>query len=400
MLHWFAKKEKDLLIAQNCSYSMNTRETQLNNNVLVVGSSGCGKTRSIVSPNIQKAVGSYIISDPKGNLYEKHRKHLLKQGYKVRKLDFINPEKSIHYNPLAYIHTPKDVKTIAHSLIYNGSDRSNQDPYWPQAAEELLTALIGYIWKNSIEEERTIETLITFLVNIEIREEDEDYKCAVDVMFEEYAENGGESWIVNAYKSFSNNSSRTKKCIRNEANTAIGGFDFPEINQMMRDDGVQVEKIGQEKQALFVVVSDNDRSMDILANLFFTQAIHELCSVADTIFGGRLPIHVRFIMDDFATNVKISDFPRMISSFRSREISCMLIIQAESQLVSYYHEYANTVITNCDTYVYLGGSDIVTARNVGERAGYSMRSILYMPIKKVWVFRRGCKPVHTWQLRI
>lgn len=397
----FSRKKRydreELVLAKKCSYSMDCRRTRLNNNVMIIGSSGCGKTRCIVSPNIDHAYGSYVVLDPKGNLYEQHRYSLRRKGYVVKKLDFIHPKNSIGYNPFSYIRTAKDVKTIAHTFIYGNEQGRYTDPYWPESGEQLLTILLGYIWENCPENEKNIGTLLELLANMDIREDEfeEEYKNVVDLLFEDLEKEKGNNWLVTGYKLFKNNSGRTKKCIVNQVNSSVNKFNIPQVVDMLSEDEVYMSDIGTQKTALFVVVSDNDRSMDPLSGILFTQLIHELCTLADDFCAGELPVPVRFIMDDFATNLKINDFPKMISSFRSRNISCMLILQAEAQLRSLYGYDAETVITNCDTYVYLGGSDIQTAENVGIRAGKSLRQILYMPIGRVWVFRRGSKPVYT-----
>lgn len=391
------RAEKNLMLAKGCAYSMNCYETQLNNNVIIVGSSGCGKTRSIVSPNIDKAYGSYVVLDPKGNLYEKHKKKLELEGYAVKKLDFIHPEKSAHYNPFAYINRPMDVKTIAHTLVYGKPDMFKMDPYWPESAEQLLTTLIGYITTQCNEEEQNLDTLIKMISCMEVREEDEEFQNAVDMLFEALESVEGDNWLTTGYRSFRNNAGKTTKCVINTALSSIEKFNLPEVLKMLSYDEIDIRSIGERKTALFVVVSDNDRSMDTLSSILFTQIMQELCSLADDVYLGELPIPVRFILDDLATNMKIRDFPKMISSFRSRNISSMLIVQAEAQLRSLYGYDAETIITNCDTYVYLGGSDIETAQNIGARSGKSLRKILYMPLGRVWVFRRGSKPVYTWQ---
>ena len=391
--------KKEMTLARGCAYSMNCYETQLNNNVIIVGSSGCGKTRSIVSPNIDKAYGSYVVLDPKGNLYEKHKEKLEDEGYVVKKLDFIHPEKSAHYNPFAYIKSPLDVKTIAHTFVYGKPDMIKMDPYWPESAEQLLTTLIGYICEEAPYWEQNMETLIDIISNMEIRDEerDPDFKSAVDMLFEEYQNCVGENWLTKGYRSFRNNAGTTARCVINTASSSIEKFNIPEVLNMLSYDEIDIRSIGEEKTALFVVVSDNDRSMDTLSSILFTQIMHELCCLADDKYFGELPLPVRFILDDFATNMKITDFPKMISSFRSRNISSMIIVQAEAQLRSLYGYDAETIITNCDTYVYLGGSDIETAQNIGARAGKRLRKILYMPLGRVWVFRRGSKPVYTKQ---
>jgi len=387
-----------ITLAKGCEYSMNCYETKLNNNVLVVGASGCGKTTSIVSPNIRRCYGSYVISDPKGNLYEKHKDWLEDNGYVVIKLDLTHPEKSAHYNPFAYIQSYDDVKRMAHSIVFGSGEMSYTEPFWPRSAEGLLTALIGYVWSEALECEQNMQMVYEMLSRMTIPpEEDMDYRSEIDLLFDELEATGRQPAICYAYKNVRYIASRTIMCIKAEVNSVIGCFDSPNLNRLLSYDEIALDKIGSRKTAVFVAVSDTDRSMDTLANMFFSQAIRELCRVADDVYGGKLPIAVQFILDDFATNVKIADFPRMISSFRSRAISSMIIVQAENQLRSLFGYDAETIIANCDSYVYLGGSDIETARNIATRSGTAIRKTLYMPIGGVWVFRRGSKPRYSRQ---
>lgn len=391
-------KEKTFTLATGCDFSLNSHRTRLNNNVIVVGSSGCGKTTSIVSPNIRRCYGSYVVSDPKGNLFDKHRDWLEIKGYRVLKLDFTHPEKSAHYNPFAYIKSYDDVKKIAHALIYGSGELASKDPFWSQSAETLLTALIGYVWSECVDEEKNMQTVYELLCTMEIPPEDDmSFRSALDLIFEEHEVKSDIPAIYNAYKNIRYGCQRTVMCIKQEAISRISCFDSPSLNKMLSYDDIQIDTIGDRKTAIFVVVSDTDRSMDLLANLFFSQALRELCRCADDIHNGSLPISVQFILDDFATNVRIGDFPRMISSFRSRNISSMLIVQAENQLRSLYGYDAETIITNCDSYAYLGGTDIETAKRISERSCVKLRDILYMPIGMAWVFRRGSKPVYTRQ---
>ncbi len=384
-----------MILAENQEYSLDCYETQLNNNVLVVGTSGAGKTRSIVTPNLLEATGSYIVSDPKGNLYNKYRAYLEAEGYVVKKLDFTNPEESDGYNFFEYIQSTQDIVSTAHMLIYEGEKGNHVDPFWDQASQLLLQSLISYLRERKEPSEENLHNLLQ-LVNICCSGGDMDYKeSMMDTLMSDFEKCHKKSYAVNTYKKFRVAASKTLRSILITVNAKLGCFDTPEVKKMTAWDDIDLPSIGQKKTAVFVVVSDTDRSMDPLVNLFFTQAMNQLCRYADRYCeDNRLPVPVRFILDDFATNCKIGDFPRMIASIRSRGISTMLMIQAESQLASSYGDDWATIIGNCDTYVYLGGNDVKTAQAVAERADVSMKKILYMPIGTNWIFRRGHNPVN------
>ena len=384
-----------MILAENQEYSLNCYETQLNNNVLVVGASGAGKTRSIVTPNLLEATGSYIVSDPKGNLFRKYYPYLMEQGYTVKILDFTNPETSDRYNFFDYINSTQDIVSIAHMLIYNSENKSYQDPFWDQSSQLLLQALIAYLIESRAPEERNLHNLLK-LVNICCSSGDLDHKeTLMDSLMKDHARANPDSYAVRTYEKFRTAASKTLRSILITVNAKLGLFDTPEIKKMTEVDDMDISRVGKRKTAIFVVVSDTDRSMDPLVNLFFTQAMNQLCRFADKACeNNRLPVPVRFILDDFSTNCKIAEFPRMIASIRSRGISTMLMIQAESQLVKCYGDDWATIIGNCDTYVYLGGNDVKTAQAVAERADVPVKKILNMPVGTNWVFRRGQVPIN------
>ncbi len=384
------------MILGNRYYSMDSYKTQLNNNVLVVGASGSGKTRGIVIPNILQAVGSYIIADPKGNLYNKYGDYLKNKGYTVRKLDFTDPSASDRYNIFKYIRNNQDIVKVANMLIYQSKDKSGRlsDPFWDQAAQLLLQALIAYMMEDVTEEERNLHVLNSLLGLFTNLSDPDIENNAMDLLMEDLEKKDPDSYAVSTYKKFRVAADRTLKSIIISANAAVGLFDTPDITDMLSEDDIDIPSIGQRKTALFVIVSDTDRSMDPLCNIFFTQAMNELCRYADKECKNCvLPVPVRFIMDDFATNCKINEFPRMISSIRSRGISTMLMIQSESQLKEGYNNDDRTIIGNCDTYVYLGGNDLETAKSVAERCDVPLKKILNMPIGTSWIFRRGHEPI-------
>ena len=391
-----------LIIAKDQYYNMDCHETKLNNNVLVVGTSGSGKTRGIVIPNLLQASGSYIISDPKGNLYQSYHRDLKKKGYRICKLDFTNPEKSDHYNFFEYIHSFQDIIKIAHMIMGEKFNENYKfDPFWNQASELLLTAVIGYIYYYFPKKDRTIRSIFSLIEEANIEEEGSIRGTELDRRMRRVEACDPDSYVHKYYKKFKVGASKTLQSILIMITAALGRFDSPEINEFMKEDTIQITKIGREKTALFVVVSDTDRSMDNLVNLFFTQALNELCLYADTKCDNyRLPIDVRFILDDFATNCKIDNFERIISSIRSRGISTMLMIQSESQLEHAYGRAADTIIGNCDTYVYLGGNNLNTARAISLRCDIPLKKILYMPVSTNWIFRRGQIPVHGVNLEL
>lgn len=386
-------KANDMILAENHYYSMDCYETQLNNNVLVVGTSGSGKTRSIVSPNILQAYGSYIISDPKGNLYRKYKRYLEEEGYVVKKLDFIRPDHSAHYNFFKYIHSEKDILKIAHMLVYSSSEPGAKvDPIWDQTAELLLTSLIGYLHYHANPQDRNLEGILKLVVACQIDENNSSQTNALDRIMEDVGRRNKADFSYRQYQMFRLAAGRTLKSILITVTGKLGKYNYSELNQLLATDDVDLVSIGKRKTALFVVVSDTDRSLDELVNIFYTQAMNELCMFADTrCKENRLPVDVRFILDDFATNCLIDDFPKMIASIRSRGISTMLMIQAESQLSAAYGDDGKTIIGNCDTYIYLGGNDVDTAEQVAKRCNLPLQKILEMPVGTNWIFRRGQK---------
>lgn len=395
-------KPNDMILAENHYYSMDCYETQLNNNVLVVGTSGSGKTRSIVSPNILQAYGSYIISDPKGNLYQKYKHYLESEGYVVKKLDFIRPERSAHYNFFRYIHSEKDILKIAHMLVYSSSEQGSKvDPIWDQTAELLLTALIGYLYYHAGTADRNLEGLLKLVVACQIDENNSSQKNSLDHIMEEVGKRNSADFSYRQYQMFRLAAGRTLKSILITVTGKLGKYNYSELNRMLASDDVDLVSIGRRKTALFVVVSDTDRSLDELVNIFYTQAMNELCMFADNrCKNNRLPVDVRFILDDFATNCLIDDFPKMIASIRSRGISTMLMIQAESQLTAAYGDDGKTIIGNCDTYIYLGGNDVETAEQVAKRCNLPLQKILEMPVGTNWIFRRGQKAASATNFKL
>ncbi|MBR1598210.1 MAG: type IV secretory system conjugative DNA transfer family protein [Lachnospiraceae bacterium] len=384
------KMKNKLIIADGCCYDMDCYKTRLNNNVLVVGTSGSGKTRSIVTPNILQATGSYVISDPKGNLYDKYGSYLRKRGYRVVKLDLIHPENSARYNFMEYIRCEQDIVKIADALYtMENIDRDN-GAFWDKAAKLLLQSVMAYLWEAGEPREQTMCSILRLLDACQIKEHSPEDKNSLDALFE-FLPN--DSYAKRQYGRFRVAAGKTLKSILITLYAELACYDSAEFRKMTACGEMDLRSIGDRKTAVFVIVSDTDRSMDDFANVFFSQALNELCTHADTeCENNRLPVDVRFILDDFATNVVIKEFPRMIASIRSRGISATLMIQAESQLRAAYRNDDRTIIGNCDTYVYLGGNDIETAENVARRMDVPTTDILYMPLEECVVFRRGSRP--------
>ncbi len=385
---------EQMILGDDRYYDMDTHRTYRNNNVLVVGASGAGKTRSIVTPNLLQANGSYIISDPKGNLFDRYALYLKSKGYEIKRLDFTDPGHSDHYNFFRYIRSYQDIVKLSHMLIFQHKNvNSKMDPFWDEAAQLLIQSLMGFLWetmpKNEQNYHNLMELLELFFVSGDMTEE----VAPIDTIFQDLEKCNKDSYALKCYRKFRIAADKTLRSILISANARLGLFDTPDLCAMMSEDTINISSIGKKKTALFVVVSDTDRSLDVLVNMFFTQAMNELCLYADKHCKDNvLPVPVRFIMDDFATNCRIEDFPRMIASIRSRGISAMMMIQAESQLEEGYGEDGRTIIGNCDTYVYLGCNDLSTAREVAERCDIPVKRILNMPINTNWILRRGEAP--------
>ncbi len=390
-------RENDVILAQDQYYSMDCKKTKINNNVLVVGTAGSGKTRSIVSPNILQASGSYVISDPKGLLHKKYGRYLMKKGYQVKVVDFIHPENSACYNFFDYIHSTKDIIKVAHMLmVCNTSEKYHgKDPFWEEAAEILLSSLIAYLWESRPKEEQTLHSVFKLIAACQVNEENANNTTILDRVFEEVRRRDPASFALSQYEKFRIGAGRTLRSVLISLNARLGRYDFKEMQKMTKRDDILIPLLGRKKVALFVIVSDKDRSMDGYANLFFSQTMDELCRFADDRCpNGELLVPVRFILDDFATNCVIADFPRMIASIRSRRISTMLMIQTESQLEECYGHDGRTIIGNSDTYIYMGGNDLETAKSVAARCDLPLKKILYMPVGTNWIFRRGQLPVN------
>ena len=388
-------EQSELLIAEGCSYSRNCYVTKLNNNVIVVGGSGTGKTRTIVTPNMLQGAGSQIICAPKGGFCQKYGEKLRKNGYRVIYLDFTHPEKSLHYNPLVKIKSTQDILRITDIIVNEkASYGSRTDPFWDAMTTIFISALIAYMIETDYKPLNF--SGILKLIREGERDDDDTKNSPLSKRFEELKNKNPNSWACQQFEEVNQSPYKTYDTIRATVAAKFAKLDTEELRTMMGGNDIDFIRIAKEKTTVFVTVSDTDRSMDILANIFFTHAMQALCEFADNeCDNGRLPIPVNFILDDFATNCRIDEFPRMISSIRSRGISVMLLIQSEAQLKQSYGFDSKTIISNCDTYVYLGGNDIETARSVGLRCDKPLKAILNMPVGNCWVFRRGEAPVFT-----
>lgn len=388
-------EQNELLIAEGCHYSRNDLLTRFNNNVIVVGGSGTGKTRTIVTPNMLQSAGSQIICAPKGGFCQKYGEKLSKMGHRIIYLDFTHPEKSSCYNPLIGIKNTQDILRITDIIVNEkASLGSRVDPFWDAMTTIFISALIAYMIETDY---RPLNFGgILRLVREGERIDDDTKVSPLSRRFEELKNKNPNSWACQQFEDINQSPYKTYDTIRATVAAKFAKLDTEELRIMMSGNDIDFTNIAKEKTTVFVTVSDTDRSMDILVNIFFTQALQALCEFADNeCTDGRLPIPVNFILDDFATNCRIEEFPRIISSIRSRGISVMLLIQSEAQLEQSYGFDSKTIIANCDTYVYLGGNDVETARAVSERCNKPMSQVLNMSVGSCWVFRRGKVPVFT-----
>lgn len=375
-------------------YSLNDMETRLNNNVLVVGTTGAAKTRTVITPNLLECIGSYIVTDPKGNLYRQWGSYMENHGYRVVRLSFTHPENSVHYNPLRYINTTQQIQQMSSVLVYSDNGGYNKDPFWDQTALMLINSLISYVKETSVADVNNNFHYILELLRKAGRLGESNKNSDLSGMMERLARRNPSSW---AYKQFQNVNQAPLKTFSTIVTSAISKFstvDTEELAKMMEYDEIDFKSIGQKKTAVFVEVSDSDRSMDMLINMFFTQAMNQLCTYADEeCENSRLPVPVRFFMDDFATNCRIDRFENMVSNIRSRKISVILVLQSLSQLQAGYGDSAHTIIDDCDTLIYMGGNDPETAHAIAVRCNKTVQTILHMPLCTSWIFRRGEKPI-------
>lgn len=361
------------ILAKGKMLTMDTWKSRLNNNIMLVGASGRGKTRNFIKPNIMQMNSNYIISDPKGTLILELGDMLEAHGYRVKVLNLLDMEKSNSYNPFNYINCAADVYKLIDYLLANVNPLGLRsiDPFWDNSAKALLSAICFYLYYECRPEDRTFANVMKLLRCLDIREEQEDYESTLDVMFRTLKELAPEHIAVKQYQVFKSAAGRTAKSIQISTEVWLQYFNLDEYDALTSSDNIDLESIGTEKTALFVIVSDTDRSKNWLAGIFYCQLFDVLCNYADTKTPDhRLPIHVRFILDDFVCTAKIPDFDYKLAMIRSREISCVVVIQDEAQLEKEYGKAAQGIISNCDTYVFLGSSNIdscnITAHRLGD----------------------------------
>jgi type IV secretion system protein VirD4 len=341
-----------------------------NKNVLIVGGSGSGKTRFWIKPNLLQMHSSYVVTDPKGTLIGECGQALLRNGYRVKIFNTINFKKSMHYNPFAYIHSEKDILKLVTTLMANTKgDGKGGDPFWDKAETLLYCALIGYIHYMAPLEEQNFNTLIEFINASEVREDDDDYKNPVDLMFEALEAKAPQHFAVRQYRKFKLAAGKTAKSILVSAGARLAPFDIKEVRDIMAYDDLELDTLGDRKTALFLIMSDTDGTFNFLLAMIYTQMFNLLCEKADDVYGGRLPVHVRCLIDEAANIGQIPNLEKLVATIRSREISACLVLQAQSQLKSIYKDNADTIIGNMDSRVFLGGTEPTTLKSLSEALG-------------------------------
>ena len=341
-----------------------------NKNVLVIGGSGSGKTRFFVKPQLMQLHSSYVVTDPKGSILVECGRLLERAGYRIKVLNTINFKKSMHYNPLAYIQSEKDILKLVNVLIENTKgegEKSNED-FWIKSERLLYSAYIGYIWYEAPEEEKNFITLLDMINASEAREDDENFKSPADMLFERLAEKEPEHFAVKQYRKFKLAAGKTLKSILVSCGARLATFDIKELMDLMEYDELELDALGDRKTALFIITSDTDNTFDFVTAMLVSQLFNILCTKADDEYGGRLPVHVRCLLDEVA-NIKIPNLQRLISVFRSREISACLVVQAQSQLKAIYKDNADTITGNCDSTLFLGGKEKTTLKEISETLG-------------------------------
>ena len=366
--------ENNVLLTQTERLMMNSRPKQpkyaRNKNVLVIGGSGSGKTRFFVKPNLMQLHSSYVVTDPKGTVLLECGKLLQRSGYKIKVLNTINFKKSMRYNPFAYIRDEKDILKLVNTLIANtkGSGEKSGEDFWVKAERLLYCALIGYIHYEAPEAEKNFTTLLEMINASEAREDDAEFQSPVDLMFERLEEKDPEHFAVKQYKKFLLSAGKTRSSILISCGARLAPFDIRELRELMESDELELDTLGDRKTALFIITSDTDSTFDFVTAMIVSQLFNLLCTKADDVYGGRLPVHVRCLLDEVA-NITIPNLERLISVFRSREISACLVVQAQSQLKAIYKENADTIIGNCDTTLFLGGKEKTTLKEISEVLG-------------------------------
>ena len=341
-----------------------------NKNVLVVGGSGSGKTRFWLKPNLLQCHSSYVVTDPKGTIVLECGQAMLKNGYKVKILNTINFKKSMHYNPFSYVHSEKDILKLVTTLMTNTKgEGSGGDPFWEKSERLLLTALIAYLHYEAPVEEQNFATLLEMLNTMQVLEDDEEYQNPVDLLFEELAKKKPNSFAGRQYKLYKLAAGKTAKSILISCGARLAPFDIQELRDLTMYDELELDKLGDRKTALFLIMSDTDSTFNFLISMIYTQLFNLLCDKADDVYGGKLPIHVRCLIDECANIGQIPQLEKLVATIRSREISACLVLQARSQLKAIYKDNADTIVGNMDSQIFLGGSEPTTLKDLSEMLG-------------------------------
>lgn len=367
--------EKNVILTETEFLTMSSRPKNpkhaRNKNILVVGGSGSGKTRFFVKPNLMQMHTSYVVTDPKGTVLVECGKLLKRNGYEIKVLNTINFKKSMHYNPFAYIRSEKDILKLVNTIIVNtrGEGQQSTEDFWVKAEKLYYTALIAYIWYEGREEEKNFITMLELINASEAREDDEEFKNPVDMMFDELEEKEPDHFAVKQYKKYKLAAGKTAKSILISCGARLAPFDIQELRELTSYDELELDMLGDKKSALFVIISDTDDTFNFIVSIMYTQLFNLLCDRADDVYDGRLPIHVRCLLDEFANIGQIPKFEKLIATIRSREISASIILQSKSQLKAIYKDNADTIEGNCDTFVFLGGKEKTTLKDMSEMLG-------------------------------
>jgi len=369
--------ENNIILTETERLTMNSRpkapQYARNKNVIVIGGSGSGKTRFYVKPNLMQMTDhvSYVVTDPKGTIIVECGKMLVNGGYRIKVLNTINFKKSMHYNPFHYIRSEKDILKLVNTIIANtkGEGEKSTEDFWIKAERLLYSALIGYIWYEAPEEEQNFYTLLEFINASETREDDEEFKNAVDELFEELEAENPEHFAVRQYRKYKLAAGKTAKSILISCGARLAPFDIQELREIMSYDEMELDMIGDQKTAMFVIISDTDDTFNFVVAIMYTQLFNLLCDKADDEHGGRLPYHVRLLLDEFSNIGQIPKFDKLIATIRSREISASIILQSQSQLKTIYKDAAETITGNCDTVLFLGGKESSTLKEISETLG-------------------------------
>ena len=371
--------ENNIILTQTERLTMNNRpkdpKTARNKNVMIIGGSGSGKTRFWIKPNLLQCTSktyptSFVVTDPKGSVVTECGKALLLNHYRLKILNTINFKKSMHYNPFSYIHSEKDILKLVTCLISNTKGEGKAgDEFWTKAETLLYTALIGYIHYEAPVEEQNFSTLIEFINAMEVREDDEEFKNAVDLMFDELEKQNPHHFAVRQYKKYKLAAGKTAKSILVSCGARLAPFDIQELRELTAYDELELDTLGDRKTALFIIMSDTDDTFNFLISMCYTQLFNLLCEKADDVYGGRLPVHVRCLIDEAANIGQIPRLEKLVATIRSREISCCLVLQAQSQLKALYKDNADTIIGNMDARIFLGGTEPTTLKELSAALG-------------------------------